>query len=98
MNRVLKGRIPLLRNVLGTNSTPDLSFCLSCALWKQLRSLLCAYFQALNLEKSVGSWFLVQPLDSTALQKNARLTEWVRLRFYSKHCETNSLHYNSMPN
>ena len=37
---------------------------------------------SLNLEKSVGSWFLAQPLDSTALQKNARLTEWVRLRFF----------------
>ena len=36
----------------------------------------------LNLEGSVGSWFLAQPLDSTALQKNTRLTEWVRLRFF----------------
>jgi len=28
----------------------------------------------LNLEKSVGSLILAQALDSTALQKNARLT------------------------
>lgn len=36
----------------------------------------------MNLEKSVGSRFLAQAIDSIALQKNARLTEWVRLRFF----------------
>jgi len=35
-----------------------------------------------NLEKSVGSRILAQPIDSTELQKNAHLTEWVRLRFF----------------
>jgi len=37
---------------------------------------------SLILEKSVGSRFLAQAIDSIALQKNARLTEWVRLRFF----------------
>ena len=37
---------------------------------------------ALNLKKSVGSRFLAQAIDSTALQKNTRLTEWVKLRFF----------------
>ena len=36
----------------------------------------------LNLEKSVGSRILAQALDSTTLQKNARLTERVKLRFF----------------
>jgi len=36
----------------------------------------------MNLEKSVGSRILAQALDSTALQKNTRLTEWVKLRFF----------------
>jgi hypothetical protein len=35
-----------------------------------------------NLEKSVGSRILAQALESTALQKNAHLTEWVKLRFF----------------
>ncbi len=35
-----------------------------------------------NLEKSVGSLILAQALDSTALQKNTRSTEWVKLRFF----------------
>ena len=39
-------------------------------------------FSRINLEKSVGSRFLAQAIDFTALQKNARLTEWVRLRFF----------------
>ena len=37
---------------------------------------------AFILEKSVGSRILAQALDSTALQKNAHLTEWVKLRFF----------------
>ncbi len=36
----------------------------------------------LNLEKSVGSRILAQVVDSTALQKNTRLTEWVKLIFF----------------
>jgi hypothetical protein len=34
------------------------------------------------LEKSVGSQILAQAPDSTALQKNTRLTEWVKLCFF----------------
>ncbi len=36
----------------------------------------------LNLEKSVESRFLAQTIDSTAVKKNTRLTEWVRLIFF----------------
>ena len=65
------------------------------------------------LKKSVGSRFLEQALDSTALQKNTRLTEWVKLpllltpltyirvgkaKIFLKHCETNILHYKSATN
>jgi hypothetical protein len=38
--------------------------------------------ESITLKKSVGSRFLAQALDSTALQKNTRLTEWVKLRFF----------------
>jgi hypothetical protein len=36
----------------------------------------------MNLKKSVGSRILAQFLGSTALQKNTRLTEWVKLIFF----------------
>ena len=44
--------------------------------------MIDCYRITFNLNKSVGSRLLAQALDSTALQKNTRLTEWVKLRFF----------------
>jgi len=49
------------------------------------------------LEKSVGSQFLAQTTDSTALQKNARLTEWVRIRFFQSPVKPMVCTINSRP-
>jgi len=78
-------------------------------------AIVCYKYRSwpLILEKSVGSRLLAQALDTTALQKNTHLTEWVKLpllltpltyirigkaQVFLKHCETNILHYNSAPN
>ncbi len=51
----------------------------------------------LNLEKSVGSRILAQAIDSTALKK-CPLNLMGEAQIFLKHCETNILHYNSVPN
>ena len=46
-----------------------------------INSIVFRLISSIILEKSVGSRFLAQTIDSTALQKNTRLTKWVRLIF-----------------
>jgi len=52
---------------------------------------------ALNLEKSVGSQFLSQLIDSTEFKKNTHLTEQVRLIFFQRTVKPMACTINSCP-
>jgi len=49
------------------------------------------------LKKLVGSRFLAQAVDFKVLQKNSRLTEWVRLRFFQSNVKLIACTINPRP-